>query len=185
MGSPGIDDAWTASDYRSSEEERPLRAAGSAGFAFESCLGPAQDKHTAMYTGDRHPKRGAPAGRHTNTQQAGQAGGPKPCIGSPKPAWANKATHVHTQIRQPGRRSGPGNIVHVCVHIGNTFAALGQCHAPTSVASRRSVGRDELVVELAGHHLKQQSVNLKASNSEAQTLKTRADAPGCQHQLNF
>ena len=36
------------------------------------------------------------------------------------------------------------------------------------------VGRDELVVELAGHHLKQQSVNLKASNSEAQTRNTRA-----------
>ena len=36
------------------------------------------------------------------------------------------------------------------------------------------VGRGELVVELAGHHLKQQHVNLKASNSEAQTRNTRA-----------
>ena len=27
---------------------------------------------------------------------------------------------------------GPGNIVQVCVHMGNTFAALGQCHAPAS-----------------------------------------------------
>ena len=36
------------------------------------------------------------------------------------------------------------------------------------------VGRDELVVELAGHRLKQQIVDLKASNSEAQTRNTRA-----------
>ena len=36
------------------------------------------------------------------------------------------------------------------------------------------VGRGELVVELAGYHLKQQSLELKASNSEAQTRKTRA-----------
>ena len=36
------------------------------------------------------------------------------------------------------------------------------------------VGRDELVVELAGHLLKQQIVDLKASKSEAQTRKTHA-----------
>ena len=36
------------------------------------------------------------------------------------------------------------------------------------------VGRDELVVELAGHLLKQQIVDLKASKSEAQTRNTRA-----------
>ena len=36
------------------------------------------------------------------------------------------------------------------------------------------VGRDELVVQLAGHLLKQQIVDLKASNSEAQTRNTRA-----------
>ena len=31
------------------------------------------------------------------------------------------------------------------------------------------VGRDELILELAGHRLKPQSVDLKACNSEAQT----------------
>ena len=36
------------------------------------------------------------------------------------------------------------------------------------------VGRDDLVVQLAGHRRKQQSVDLKACNSEAQTQNTRA-----------
>ena len=99
---------------------------------FETSPGRASQVTRATRDGDppEPASAAAPAG--------GQAGGPKPCIGSAKPAWANKASHVHTQILQPGRRSGLGNIVHVCVHIGNTFAALGQCHAPTSVASRRT-----------------------------------------------
>ena len=40
------------------------------------------------------------------------------------------------------------------------------------------VGRDELVVELAGNLLKQQIVDLKASKSEAQTRKTHATPSG-------
>ena len=95
------------------------------------------------------------------------------------PSHVSAAQSQHGLIRQLTYTPKYGNlegalgraIFCMCVYI---LATLLQhlANAMRQLPSHR-VGRDELVVELAGHHLKQ-SVDLKASNSEAQTRNTRA-----------
>ena len=48
----------------------------------------------------RATRDGRPIGSDIAAAPAGgQAGGPKPCTGDPKPARANKASHLHTLTR--------------------------------------------------------------------------------------
>ena len=81
--------------------------------------------------------------------------------------------HAFICVHECMHRGAPGKAtLCMCLYI---LATLLQhmANAMRQLPSHR-VGRGELVVELAGYHLKQQSLELKASNSEAQTRKTRA-----------
>ena len=81
--------------------------------------------------------------------------------------------HKHRHVHECMHRGAPGKAtLCMCVYI---WATLLQrlANAMRQLPSHR-VGRGELVIELAGHLLKQQIVDLKASKSEAQTRKTHA-----------
>ena len=81
--------------------------------------------------------------------------------------------HAFICVHECMPRGAPGKAtVRTCVYISATLLQR-LANAMRQLPSHR-VGRDELVIELAGHLLKQQIVDLKASKSEAQTRKTHA-----------
>ena len=81
--------------------------------------------------------------------------------------------HAFICVHECMHRGAPGKAtVCMCVYISATLLQR-LANAMRLLPSHR-VGRDELVIELAGHRLKQQIVDLKDSKSEAQTRKTHA-----------
>ena len=81
--------------------------------------------------------------------------------------------HAFICVHECMYRGAPGKAtLCMCVYIWSTLLQH-MANAMHQLPSHR-VGRGELVVELAGHHLEQQIVHLKASKSETQTRNTRA-----------